>query len=157
MLQGDGDSSITCSDLTFDGVFDGQATDGKLTFSADSQDYIDETYVPGVYEVTITGTAVGSSPLQEKSATFLLTLLDPCDPPASVTGVDFVNQDYTLTDIERSYTHPVFTISPDYCEFRYSFTQTLLQAGDSAITQYNSDETKFFYHYEKDLLPLGQI
>ena len=74
MLQGDGDSSITCSDLTFDSVFDGQATDGKLTFSADSQDYIDETYVPGVYEVTITGTAVGSSPLQEKSATFLMTL-----------------------------------------------------------------------------------
>ena len=122
MLQGGDDSTISCSDLTFDGVFDDQATDGKLTFSADSQDYIDETYKPGVYEVTITGTAVGSSPLQEKPATFLLTLLDPCDPPISVTGADFVNQDYTLTDIERSYTHPVFTISPDYCKFEYTFT-----------------------------------
>ena len=62
-LQGDGASSISCSDLTFDGIFDGQETDGKLTFSADSQDYIDNIYLPGVYEVTITGTAVGSDPL----------------------------------------------------------------------------------------------
>ena len=107
--------------------------------------------------MTIKGTAYQALDQCYRLASFVLTLQDPCDPPASVTGVDFVNQDYTLTDIERSYTHPVFTISPDYCEFRYSFTQTLLQAGDSAITQYNSDETKFFYHYEKDLLPLGQI
>ena len=67
-------SSLSCSDLTFDGVFDGQDTDGTLTFSADSQDYINDTFTPGVYTVTITGTAVGSSPLLEQTATFFLIL-----------------------------------------------------------------------------------
>ena len=95
--------------------------------------------------MTITGTAVGSSPLLEETAKFLLTLQDPCDPPISVTGADFVNQEYTLTDIERSYIHPAFTINPDFCLLEYTFQQTFLSAGDSAITQYISDETKFFY------------
>jgi hypothetical protein len=58
-------STIACSDLTFDGVINGDVSDGKLTFSADSDDYVNETFTPGDYTVTITGTAVDSSPNQE--------------------------------------------------------------------------------------------
>ena len=61
-----------------------------------------------------------------------------------------------MTDIERSYTHPVFTIDPIFCPFEYTFEQTTLTAGDSAITGYIPDETKFTYQYDKDLLALGQ-
>ena len=57
-------SSISCSNLVFDGVFDNQSSDGILTFTASSDDYINDIYTPGVYIVTITGTAVGSQPLQ---------------------------------------------------------------------------------------------
>ena len=88
-------SSIECSDLTFDGIIDRQGNDGVLTFSANRQDYIDETFTPGAYRVTITGTAVGSAPTVTKDATFILTLVDPCDPPISVTGEDLINQSYT--------------------------------------------------------------
>ena len=105
--------------------------------------------------MTITGTAVGSSPLLEKPVTFLLTLEDPCDPPISVSGVDLTDQDYTLTASEKSYIHSAFTIDPDYCLLDYTYAATSLQAGDSAIKQYVSVENKFLFHYEKDLLPLG--
>ena len=84
----------------------------------------------------------------------VFTLVDPCDPPTSVTGEDFTNQSYTLTDEERSYTHPAFTIEPTFCPFEYTFTVTLLTGDDSAITQDTTDETKFLFHYEKDLAPL---
>ena len=115
-------SSVQCIDLTFDGVFDGENTDGKISFSADQSDYTSGKYTPGEYIVTIAGMAVGSDPPQELDQHFSIILTDPCDPPISVTGADFANQDYTLTDIERSYTHPVFTINPDYCLFKYTFT-----------------------------------
>ena len=41
------DSMIECTDFVFDGIYDGQSTDGKLTFSADSNDYLSGTYPPG--------------------------------------------------------------------------------------------------------------
>ena len=53
---------IECTDLEFDGVIDDESSDGKLTFSADSEDYKAGRVTPGVYIVTITGTAVESSP-----------------------------------------------------------------------------------------------
>ena len=34
------DSMISCADFAFDGLYDGQATDGQLTFEADSNDYL---------------------------------------------------------------------------------------------------------------------
>ena len=48
-------SDIKCSDLTFDGEFNGDPEDGQLTFSADKDDYLGKKYAPGTYEVTITG------------------------------------------------------------------------------------------------------
>ena len=110
--------------------------------------------------MSIKGTAKGSSPLQEATKTFIITLVDPCDPPISVTGTDFTNQEYTLTDNQKEYTHPAFTVSPGYCPIVYTITETLLTAGDSAIvndiTGTKTDVTTFQYHYDKDLAPLGQ-
>ena len=40
-------SKIECSDFVFDGLYDGDAGDGILTFSADQTDYVSETYPPG--------------------------------------------------------------------------------------------------------------
>ena len=58
-------SKLTCDDLTFDGVYNdpAQATDGKLTFSADSDDYLNAVFDRGEYIVTITGTAEGANPV----------------------------------------------------------------------------------------------
>ena len=54
----DGDpSSITCDDFSFDGIYDGQKSDGKLTFRATTEDYLGGVFDRGQYTVTITGTA----------------------------------------------------------------------------------------------------
>jgi hypothetical protein len=51
---------MVCSDLTFDGIYNDEESDGKLSITVSAQDYIDNVFTPGVYVVTITGTAVGS-------------------------------------------------------------------------------------------------
>ena len=76
----------------------------------------------------------------DQSDTFSIDLVvpDPCDPPTSLTKVDFENQSYTLTDTGRSYTHPDFSISPNYCPIDYSYEETTFKDSNeqdaSAIT-----------------------
>ena len=108
--------------------------------------------------MTITGTAVGSAPTVTKDATFILTLVDPCDPPVSVTSVPLQNQVYTLTDDSATpYVHPAFVVEPSYCPLVYSYSQTYLSDGDSALVLPASDDKTFSFGYTKDLAPLGQI
>ena len=82
-----------------------------------------ENYAPGIYVVTVKGTVVNSSssPKSSKLTTYTFTLLDPCSPPISVTAATLTNQQYTITDSTKHYTHPDFTISPSYCPFTYSY------------------------------------
>ena len=77
-------SNIQCNDLDFDGVFDGDILDGRLTFTARIQDYLNDVYPPGQYEVTITGFA-GFKNMASASSVFILELIDPCDQPNSLT------------------------------------------------------------------------
>ena len=87
----------TCDDFTFDGVIDRTPTDGKLVFVATAQDYIDGTFVPGTYEVTIRGTPNKATDNRVQDATFNIVLTDSCDPPVSITVVEHVDMDHTLT------------------------------------------------------------
>ena len=107
---------------------------------------------PGNYVVTVTGKAVTSQ--QTDTATFVISLVDPCDPPVSITSQGLTNQVYTITDTNATpYTHPVFISDPVYCEIDNTYSETKLSAGDSAISTLGST-TEFFY--DKDLAPLGQ-
>ena len=49
---------ISCSDFTFDGLYNGQSTDGKLVFEPNESQYIDGTFPPGKYDVVISGTEI---------------------------------------------------------------------------------------------------
>lgn len=71
--------------MTFDGTFNGDATDGKLTFAPTVADYESNKYPPGVYTVTIKGTATESG--KSDTATFSFTIEDPCDPPNSINVI----------------------------------------------------------------------
>ena len=77
---------MTCGDFTFDRIYNNESTDGQLTFTATQQDYIDDVYTPGVYVVTITGTVDEAESSLTKATIIEITLLDPCDPPTSVTS-----------------------------------------------------------------------
>jgi hypothetical protein len=93
VVRKDGEStSMSCSDFNFDGIFNNEPTDGKLTITATQDDYINDVYTPGVYVVTIAGTADGSNGPQTKTTTIEITLLDPCDPPTSVTSSVLTNK-----------------------------------------------------------------
>ena len=89
---------MDCSKFTFDGDFDGQSTDGKLSITITSDDYKNNVYPTGEYFITITGTAINSDAQQSETTIFKLTLVDPCDPPVSLIAPTLVNQQYTLTD-----------------------------------------------------------
>ena len=110
-------------------------------------------YAPGVYQVTITGTATKSEnqAKKTKTATFEITLEDPCDPPVSLTKSSFDNQEYTITDINAEpYIHPEFTVSPSYCPIKYEYNWTMLTNNESAITHDSVNEKKFTFALSKD-------
>jgi len=151
-------SDIACSDLISTGLFlDETATSGTLSLLAKESDYENLVYAPGVYIVTITGTASNSqnSAKKTRTATFKITLVDPCDPPASLSKPAIVNQVYTITDDNADpYTHPEFVVSPLYCPVTYQYNVSLLSNNESAITQDSVDKKKFTFFYNQDLDPL---
>jgi hypothetical protein len=77
---------IPCADFNFDGLFDNSPTDGEGYFIAPISKYTDGSYPPGEYLVTISGTTIRALTPLTATATFKLTLIDPCDPPVSITG-----------------------------------------------------------------------
>ena len=82
-------------------------------------------------------------------------MTDPCDPPTSLTKATMENQSYTLTDTDQSYTHPDFSISPDYCPVDYSYENTVFTDGSNmsatAITQ-DGKTSEFFWDTNKSPL-----
>ena len=56
-------SSISCNDLTLDGLLFGQTgAGGSLTYLIGSTEYLSGNYPPGTYTVTVIGTGVNSNP-----------------------------------------------------------------------------------------------
>ena len=121
-LNTNGVVGLSCSDLPFDGVFDGADdsngnSDGEMTVVVSKDKYLNGTVPPGDYVVTIQGTATKSGQTQDTQVT--IKVVDPCDPPTSLTANNMDNQSYVITDDRtapfNTYTHPDFDISPDYC------------------------------------------
>ena len=95
---------------------------GLLIWNFDLTDYTSERIPPNVYTFNFdVSTSAGREPSVTEEFSVQLVLPDPCDPPISLTKVAFENQRYTLTDTGQSYTHPDFSISPDYCPIDYTY------------------------------------
>lgn len=157
------ESKITCADILADGTFNSneQLLDGTFSFVADYNDYLSGKYPPGVYTVTIKGTASKSIDQVNLSTTFTITLLDPCDPPQSFTVPTLSDTEYMITDDNAAaYTHPTFNIEPFYCVFNYSYqiSDLLDEQGQvtTAIQQDATNQRKFNFYYDRDLAPLTQ-
>ena len=117
-------SKIGCADLTVAGELFGETgTDNTLSYSIDLATYQSSQIAPGTYVVTVEGSGDSSDPPKKQESTYTFTLVDPCDPPTSVTAAALTDQVYTITDDAATpYTHPVFTIDPSYCPFVYSYS-----------------------------------
>ena len=72
--------------------------------------------------MTITGTATQSTANIEKTTTFTITLVDPCNPPASVVASSVADQEYTITDTSRDYKVADFIVTPSFCQVDYTVT-----------------------------------
>ena len=74
-------------------------TGSGFFFSPTEAQYVDGTYPPGTYDVVIKGTSTLSG--DEEEVTVQMTLVDPCDPPVSVSVGVLENQgDYTPTQTD---------------------------------------------------------
>ena len=110
---------------------------------------------PGTYTITYQVTA------GEESDMFTIDLIvpDPCDPPSSLEKVDLDDQSYILTDINRSYTHPDFVVSPDFCPIDYTYQDsgfTISDIGPETDTVITREGQKFNFFWDTNRRPLGQ-
>ena len=82
---------------------------------------------------------------------FVITVIDPCDKPASITAPALEAQEYTITDSAKTYQIPVFTPLPAWCDITYSYSVDVT-AGDSAVS-FNPDalERLLTFEYIADL------
>ena len=108
--------------------------------------------------MTITGTATQSTGPQQRQITFVLELVDPCDPPDLVQSSVLFDQVYTITDNNATpYTHLAFIVEPEYCNLVYSYTTTdLLDANGqpAEVLTYDASSLTFSFFYDLDLAPL---
>ena len=139
---------MSCSSFVFDGVHNNGPTDGQLSITVSANDYKNVVYAPGVFTVTIEGTVEGSDGPETQEAEIKITLLDPCDPPVSVDRVPLTNQSYRIGDPSATpYTHPNFVVSPDFCPLTYTYSETTLLDGSTAISR--TDKT-FTFSYDME-------
>ena len=126
-----------------------------MTFSADSDDYTNDVYPPGEYEITIKGTASESG--AEVPTKITIVIKDPCYPPESITPPGFVDVSYVLTVIVPDYVTKDFTIAPGYCKFntQYTISDFSPDTLPNAVMKGSADLAWSFF-YDQDLLILDQ-
>jgi hypothetical protein len=84
---------IFCPQDAFDGIFNGDSTDGLLTVSATHFEYSSGSVPAGTYTFTITATTAGGDQL---TTDFTWTLIDPCGPPEFVLLETMPDKTYTI-------------------------------------------------------------
>jgi len=85
---------------------------------------------------------------------FIITIIDPCDNPVSVTPSTLSAQEYTITQSYFSYEVPVYVSSPTWCAITYTYTITDA-AGSAALTF--DPTTRTFTFNQVDNLSLSGI
>ena len=94
----------------------------------------------------------------EQTATFTITVVEPCLNPVSVTAPALQDQEYTITDLVQKYQVPVFVADPIWCSVNYSYEAVSLDG--YSIATFDSDaavrEFSFLYDTDLDLSGLAQ-
>ena len=150
------ETDLDCDRFFVDEQLLGGVDDGLMTVTITPDDYKNNELAPGKFKMNLCAQVQSETPTCTEVD---LELKDPCDPPASITRVPMDDQVYELMDLtEPFYTHPEFTIVPDYCPIDYSYDITNLQDGSTAFLSepQNNDRTSVF-QYMKDDLPIRPV
>lgn len=84
-------NSMKCRDFVFDGIFDGEGTDGRLTITIPETYYTNGQYPPGTYKITIEGTTVKAETPRTATVEFTLILNDICNPPNDLSNLENIS------------------------------------------------------------------
>lgn len=141
-------SQVSCSDF----IVDETAGVWSFAITAHSDKYTNQVWDPAVYSITIAGTAVKSG--ETLTSSFQLELVDPCNPPVSVSAGTLEDQTYIITTPAASYTHEPFVADPAYCPLNYEYSITNLNNGESAVTEGATNSRTLTFYYDSDLTPV---
>lgn len=87
----------------------------------------------------------------EQPFPFTVTVINSCENPVSLQAPTLENQEYTITGGLVTYTVPIFTVDPDWCDIIYSFEVTD-PTGQNAITfDANMDQRIFTFFNDNDI------
>jgi len=104
------------NDNSFD--FDGAKTMSTTYSSSDYTGGMSGGLFTYKYFVCISG----SSPPNCVGLDIPQLMVDPCNPPTSIVQPALTNQEYTIVDLELSYTHDDYTVDPAYCDVAVTYT-----------------------------------
>ena len=88
---------------------------------------------------------------------FIITVIDPCDKPVHLAASTVVNQEYTITDISKTYTVPDFTPNPAWCAITYSYSVADTTGGAAVIFNSDAAVRLFIFNYSADLNLCGPV
>ena len=88
---------------------------------------------------------------------FVITVIDPCDKPVSLTASTLAAQQFTITDNPKTYQVDAYTPDPAWCDITYTYSIDVV-AGGSAVT-FNDDASvrTFTFNYSADLDLCGLV
>lgn len=73
-------------------------------------------------------------PTECESFDVVVVVLDPCDPPTSLSSITMADKNYVITDTAQSFSHPTIVADPSYCLVTYSYTIEALSNTLTPIT-----------------------
>ena len=88
---------------------------------------------------------------------FVVTIIDPCDKPDSLTASSATAQEYTITADPKTYQVPAFTPVPAWCAITYTYTVDDSSGGGAVAFEDDQNVRQFTFDYEDDLDFCGPV
>ena len=76
------------------------------------------------------------------------TLIDPCNPPNSISLPTLDTKTYTITDTLKQYEHPEAIVDPPYCKVSFEYDLPILNNGVTPVSYPVPDSRTAEYFYD---------
>ena len=91
----------------------------------------------------------------ESAESFTIEIKQRCIEASLLAPSVLDNQEYTITDFEKSYIFNPFFVVPEFCEIEYTYTVSSPSA-QLIISSFDGDLREFKFLYSDDLRPSGE-
>ena len=138
-----------------------EITNGVVSRTFTSDDY-ENGLEPGTYTTTYE-VCVKDAPTVCETFTTTHTLVDPCDPPKSISLSAIPDVNYVLTLDAETVTVPTPTVDPSYCKVYFTDSIQKFPNGETGVTSSipengQSDTVpNYSVYWDKDLYPVSPV